>query len=169
MLRANFFLNFLKYKQNNVHDILQYNSVDKFELQDKINLQIIDVDKKISETSHALMEAQIVKFKSTFSRSNNFIEKIGKNVYKTKLDDSINWHQKQLKYLYIRRRELEINQEKLKGIFWINKIKRLLNIILIGVFIFLTLFIFFSGFMIIIYLMPLIILIFLVYLISTKR
>ena len=169
MLRANFFLNFLKYKQNNVHDILQYNSVDKFELQDKINLQIIDVDKKISETSHALMEAQIVKFKSTFSRSNNFIEKIGKNVYKTKLDDSINWHQKQLKYLYIRRRELEINQEKLKGIFWINKIKRLLNIILIGFFIFLTLFIFFSGFMIIIYLMPLIILIFLVYLISTKR
>ena len=169
MLRANFFFKYLKYKKNSTHDIVQYNSNEKFELQDQINIQIIDIDQKISENSKALVEAQIVKFKSTFSRSNNFIEQIGKNVYKTKLEDSINWHQKQLKYLYQRRRELEINLEKLKGIFWINKIKRLLNIILLGFFIFLTLFIFFSGFMIIIYLMPLIILIFLVYFISTKR
>ena len=169
MLRANFFFKYLKYKKNSTHDIVQYNSNEKFQLEDQINIQIIDIDQKISENSKALVEAQIVKFKSTFSRSNNFIEQIGKNVYKTKLEDSINWHQKQLKYLYQRRRELEINLEKLKGIFWINKIKRLLNIILLGFFIFLTLFIFFSGFIIIIYSMPLFILIFLVYLISTKR
>ncbi|WP_269616483.1 hypothetical protein [Prochlorococcus marinus] len=169
MLRANFLFKFLKYKQNNGHDIVQYNSNENFELQDQINIEIIDIDKKISENSKALVEAQIVKFKSTFSRSNNFIEQIGKNVYKTKLEDSINWHQKKLKYLYLRRRELEINLEKLKGIYWINKIKRILNLILIGFFILSTLFIFLSGFMIIIYLLPLIILIFLVYLVSTKR
>ena len=169
MLRANFFFKFLKYKQNNGHDIVQFNSNENFELQDQINIEIIDLDQKISENSKALVEAQIVKFKSTFSISNNFIEQIGKNVYKTKLEDSINWHQKQLKYLYLRRRELEINLEKLKGIYWINKIKRILNLILIGFFILSTLFIFLSGFMIIIYLLPLIILIFLVYLVSTKR
>ena len=90
-------------------------------------------------------------------------------MYKTKLEDSIDWHQKQLKELYLRRGELEINLEKLKGIFWLNRIKRLLRIILIGFFIFLTLFIFLSGFMIIIYLMPLIILIFLGYFVSQKR
>ncbi|WP_269611972.1 hypothetical protein [Prochlorococcus marinus] len=169
MFRANFLFKFLKYKQNNGHDIVQYHSNENFELQDQINIEIIDIDKKISENSKALVEAQIVKFKSTFSRSNNFIEQIGKNVYKTKLEDSINWHQKKLKYLYLRRRELEINLEKLKGIYWINKIKRILNLILIGFFILSTLFIFLSGFMIIIYLLPLIILIFLVYLVSTKR
>ena len=169
MLRANFFFKYLKYKKNSTHDIVQYNSNEKFELQDKINIQIIDIDQKISENSKALVEAQIVKFKSTFSRSNNFIEQIGKNVYKTKLEDSINWHQKQLKYLYQRRRELETNLEKLKGIFWINQIKRFLKIILIGFILFLILFIFLSGFIVIIYLMPLIILICLGYLISTKR
>ena len=169
MLRSNFFFKFFKYKQNNSHEIVQYNANTNFALQDQIKIKIIDIDQKIAENSKSLVEAQIVKLKSTFSKSNNFIEQIGKNVYKTKLEDSINWHQKQLKYLYQRRRELEINLEKLKGIFWINKIKRLLNIILLGFFIFLTLFIFFSGFMIIIYSMPLIILIFLVYLISTKR
>ena len=169
MLRANFLFKFLKHKQNNGHDIVQYNSNKNFELQDQINIEIIDIDQKISENSKALVEAQIVKLKSTFSRSNNFIEQIGKNVYKTKLEDSINWHQKQLKYLYLRRRELEINLEKLKGIYWINKIKRILNLILIGFFILSTIFIFLSGFMIIIYLLPLIILIFLVYLVSTKR
>tara|TARA_B100000902_G_scaffold376791_1_gene408322 strand:- start:129 stop:641 length:513 start_codon:yes stop_codon:yes gene_type:complete len=169
MLRANFFLKFFKYKQNNSHEIVKSNSNESFYLKDEINKQIIDIDQKISENSKSLVEAQIVKFRSTISRSNSFIEKIGKNVYKTKLEDSILWHQKQLKDLYLRRKELEVNLEKLKGIFWLNQIKRLLRMILIGFFIFLSLFIFLSGFMIIIYLMPFIILIFLVYLIYNKR
>ena len=169
MLRANFFFKFLKYKQNDSHAIIQYNSNKKFDLQDQINIKIIDIDQEISANSKALVEAQIVKLRSTFSSSNNFLEQIGKNIYKTKLDESINWHQKQIKELYLRRRELEINLEKLKGIFWINQIKRFLRFVLIGIFIFLSLFIFLSGFMIMIYLMPLIIIIFLVYLISTKK
>ena len=43
MLRANFLFNFLKYKQNNGHDIVQYNSNENFELQDQINIKIIDI------------------------------------------------------------------------------------------------------------------------------
>ena len=169
MLRANFFFKFFKYKQNNSYKIVKYNSNETFSLQDQIKAKIIEIDQRISETSKALVEAQIVKLRSIFSKSNNFIEQIGKNVYKTKLEDSINWHQKQLKELYLRRKELEINLEKIKGTFWLNRIKRLIKLILIGVFIFLNLFIFLSGFMIIIYLMPLIILIFLAYFISTKK
>ena len=169
MLRANFFLKFFKFKQNSNHEIVQYNSNQNFYLQDQIKTKMIEIDQNISETSKALVEAQIVKLRSTFSKSNNFIEQFGKNVYKAKLEDSISWHQKQLKDLYLRRRELEINLEKLKGVFWLNRLKRLLRTILIGFFIILSLLIFFSGFMIMIYLMPLIILIFLVYFISTKK
>ena len=169
MLRGDFFFKFFKYKKNSSHKIVKYNTTENFALEDQINNEIIDIDQKITETSRALVEAQIVKLRSTFSRSNNFIEQIGKKVYKTKFDYSINWHQKNLRELYLMRRELEINLEKLKGIFWLNKIKRLLRLILIGFFIFLSLFIFLSGFMIIIYLLPLIILIFLGYLISIKR
>ncbi len=169
MLRANFLLKSFIYKKNNSQKIMRYNSNQNFDLQDQIINKIIDIDQKISENSKALVEAQIVKLRSTFSRSNNFIEQIGKKLYKTKLEDSINWHQKQLKELYLRRRELEINLEKLKGIFWLNQIKRLLRIVSIGFLIFLSLFIFLSGFMIIIYLMPFMILIFLGYLISNKR
>ena len=169
MLGANFFFKLFKYKQNNRNKIVKYNSNESFNLQNQINLKVIEIDQKISEISKALVEAQIVKLRSKFSKSNNFIEHIGKNVYKTKLDDSIDWHQKELKNLYISRKELEVNLEKLKGVFWINRIKRFLRIILIGFFIFLSLFIFLSGFMMIIYLMPFILLIFLVYLISTKR
>ncbi len=169
MLRANFFFNFFKYKQNISHEIIKYNTNQNFSLQDQIKTKIIAIDQNISETSKALVEAQIVKLRSTFSKSNNFIEQFGKNVYKAKLEDSISWHQKQLKDLYLRRRELEINLEKLKGVFWLNRFKRLLRTILIGFFIILSLLIFFSGFMIMIYLMPLIILIFLVYFISTKK
>ena len=169
MLGANFFLKLFKYKRSNSHQIVEYNSNKNFNLQDQINLKIIETNQKISENSKALIEAQIVRFRSQFSKSNNFIEQIGKNVYQTKLEDSISWHQKQLKELYLKRRELAINLEKLKGVFWLNQIKRLLSIILIGFFIFLNLFIFLSGFMIIIYLMPLIILFFFVYFISKKR
>ena len=148
---------------------MQYNSNQNFPLQDQINNEIIEINQKISENSKALVDAQIVKLRSTFSRSNNFLERIGKNVYKTKIEESITWHQKQLQQLYFRRRELGISLEKLKGVFWLNQIKRCLKIILIGFFIFLALLIFLSGFMILIYLMPFIILIVLVYLISTKR
>jgi len=169
MLRGNFLCKFFKYKQNSSQKIVQYTSNKNFTLQDQINIKIIDIDQKISENSKALVEAQIVKLRSTFSRSNNFIEQIGKNVYKTKLEDSINWHQKQLKELYLQRRELEIKLDKLKGIFWLSQIKRLIRIILIGIFIFLSLFFFLSSIMIIIYLLPFIILIFFGYFLFNKR
>ena len=169
MLRVNLLYKFFKSKKNKRGEIIKYDSNKGFDLEDQINNKILEIDKQIAENSKALFEAQIVKFKSTFTTSNNFIDKIGKNLYKTKLDDSINWHQKQLKELYFRRRDLEMNLEKLKGIFWLNRIKRFLRIIFIGFFILLSLFIFLSGFMIIIYLLPLIILISLVYLFITRK
>ncbi len=169
MLRANFFYNFFKSKKDSNYEIIKYNSNEKLDLQDKINIEILDIEKKIAENSKALLDAQIVKIRSDFSKSNNFIDKIGKNVYKTKLEDSINWHQTQLKELYFRRRELQINLEKLKGIFWINRIKRFLIMILMGFLILFVLFIFLSGFMIIVYLLPLILLILVVYFLVTKK
>ena len=159
MLRSNFFYKFFKQSQNNNHEIMKFNPNQEFNLQEEMNLQIIAIDKKISENSKALMEAQIVKFRSTFSQSENIIETIGKNVYKKKVEESIKWHQNQLKELYLKRKELQINLEKLKGTFWLNKIKRLLQLIYISFFILIGLFIFLSGFMIIIYLLPLILLI----------
>ena len=104
MLRANFFFNFFKYRQNSSNKIVQYKSTESFALEDQIKTKIIEIDQKISNTSKNLVEAQIVKFRSTFSKYNNFLEQIGKNVYKTKLEESIIWHQKQLKELYIRRK-----------------------------------------------------------------
>ena len=148
---------------------MQYQFSENFSLKDQINTNIKKIDQKISENSKALIEAQIVKLRSTFFSSNNLIEQLSKNVYKKKLEESINWHQRQLKELYIKRRELETTLEKLKGVFWLNRIKRLLKILLIGIFIFLSLLVLLSGFMIIIYLMPIIIIILLGYLVSTKN
>ncbi len=169
MLRGNFFLKFFNYRKNRSQEIVKLNTEKKSSLEDLINLKIIDIDQKISENNKALVEAQIVKLRSTVSRQNNLIEQIGKNIYKTRLEDSINWHQEELKQLYVRRRELEINLDKVKGIFWLNQIKRTLRIVLQVFFIFVSLFIFLSGFMIIIYLLPLMILIFIAYFILTKR
>tara|TARA_Y100001968_G_scaffold75172_1_gene66588 strand:- start:495 stop:1007 length:513 start_codon:yes stop_codon:yes gene_type:complete len=169
MLRARFFYNFFKYEQNKSNEIVKYNSKSKLDLEDQINSRIIEIDEDISKNSTALFEAQIVKLRSTFSKSNNFIDKIGKNVYKKKLEESIDWHQDKLKELYFRRRELQTKLERVQGVFWLNRIKRFLKIIFIGFFILLSLFIFVSGFMIIIYILPLIILILLVYLLINKQ
>ena len=169
MLRARFFYNFFKYKQNKSNEIVKYKSNRKLDLEDQINSIIIEIDGDISKNSTELFEAQIVKLRSTFSKSNNFLDKIGKNVYRKKLDESIDWHQNKLKELYFRRRELQTKLERIKGIFWLNRIKTFLKIIFIGFFILLSLFIFVSGFMIIIYLLPLIILILLFYLLINKQ
>ncbi len=87
MLRANFFFKLFKSEKKISHEIEQYKSNNNFYLQDQFNTKIIEIDQKISENSQALIEAQVVKLKSRFSRSNNFIEQIGKNVYTTKLDE----------------------------------------------------------------------------------
>tara|TARA_B100001250_G_scaffold386503_1_gene383090 strand:+ start:2243 stop:2755 length:513 start_codon:yes stop_codon:yes gene_type:complete len=169
MLRANFFNKLFKYRKNSSHKIIKYNSNTQFDLQDQINSQIIEIDQKISENSKALIEAQIVKLRSSFSKSTNFIDKIGKNVYKAKLEESITWHQQKLKELYLKRRNLQRNLEKMTGIFWISQIKRFLTIIFIGFFILLSLFIFFSGFLVIIYLLPILMLLCLGYFIANKK
>tara|TARA_Y100001968_G_C18872592_1_gene487905 strand:+ start:24 stop:536 length:513 start_codon:yes stop_codon:yes gene_type:complete len=169
MLRENFIYRIFKDKKNKNNEIIKYNLDRNFNLRDEINNEINQINQQISENTKALFEAQIVKIRSSFSKSNNFIEKIGKNIYKTKLEDSISWHQNQLKDLYLRRRKLQITLEKLKGTFWINNIKRFLIIILVGSFILLSLFIFLSGFMIIIYLLPLILLIFIGYFLANKK
>ena len=169
MSLSGFFNNFFKSNRNKNYKIIKYNSNRELELQNQINNKLIEIDQEISETSRSLLEGQIVKLRSNLSKSNNFIDRIGKNVYKTKLDESIIWHQKQLKELYIIRKDLQIKLEKIKGIYWINRIKRLLAIIFFVIVLTLILFIFLSGFMIIIYLMPLIILIFLGYLLTSKK
>tara|TARA_Y100001968_G_C19217924_1_gene648143 strand:- start:167 stop:679 length:513 start_codon:yes stop_codon:yes gene_type:complete len=169
MLREDFFYKFMWFKRENSDQIIRYNSNRNLNIQNQINSNIIDIDQKISENSKALVEAQIVKLRSTFTKSNNFIESIGKNIYKQKIEDSINWHEKELKELYFKRKILQINLEKIKGIFWINRIKRFLKLILISFFILLSILIFLSGFMIIIYLLPIIIIIFLGYVLTTKK
>ena len=169
MLGANFFLNFFKYKKDISYKIVQYDKNKSFNLQDHIYNEINYIDQKISENSKALVEAQLVKFRSTFSKSNNFIEKIGKTAYKSKLEESINWHQKDIKNLYLRRKELVIELEKHQGIFWLNQIKRLFGIMLIIFLILLLLIILFSSFMLLIYSMPFILLIFIGYLIYRNR
>ena len=165
MLKENFFYKFFKYKQNNSLAIVNYDSTKKFDLEDKI----IEIDQRIFATNKALLEAQIVKFRSTFSNSNNFLEKIGKNVYKKKVDDSIKWYQKDLKELYLKRKTLKINLEKIKGIFWLNRIKRFLKTSLIILFILFSLLIFLSGFMMMIYILPLVLLMVLSYSLFSKK
>tara|TARA_Y100001968_G_scaffold184429_1_gene168957 strand:- start:612 stop:1121 length:510 start_codon:yes stop_codon:yes gene_type:complete len=169
MIGESFFIKFIKSRQNSINQIVKYKSNNRYDIEDQLNNEIIEVNRQISQNSKALIEAQIVKFRSSFSKSNNFIEKIGKNVYKQKIEDSINWHQEQLKELYSKRKKLQINLEKIKGIYWLNQIKRFIKIILIGFLVLLSLFVFLSGFMIMIYLLPLFALIFLCYLLATKR
>ena len=169
MLKENFFYKFFKYKQNNSLAIVKCDSTKKIDLEDQITNKILEIDHRILETNKALLEAQIVKFRSTFSNSNNFLEKIGKNVYKKKVDDSIKWYQKDLKELYLKRKILKTNLEKIKGIFWLNRIKRFLKTSLIIIFILLSLLILLSGFMMMIYILPLVLLMVLSYSLFSKK
>ena len=169
MWRSNLFYKFFKSKNNDHNKIVKYNSYRFSNIQDEIKTKIFEVDTKISEISKSLFEAQIVKFRSTFSKSNNLIGHIGKNLYQGKLEESIDWHQERLKILYLERKELQTKLEKIQGIFWINSLKRILAIMLSCLLLICGLFIFISGFMIMIYLLPLITLIFIEYWIMNKK
>ena len=169
MLRKNFFYNFFRDKKTDSKKIIKYNSKQNIDIEDNLKRQLLEIDTKISENSKALIESQIVKLRSTFSNPNNLIEQLGKNVYKAKLEDSIKWHQKILKELYLERKYLQIQLEKNTGVFWINRLKRFLTLISIGFFIILLIFIFISGFMFLIYLLPFILIFFFIYILISKK
>ena len=169
MFRADFFYQYFKYKLNNSNKIIKYNSHRKSSIEDQINTEIIEIEKKISEDSQALLDAKFIQFRSAFSKSNNFLEKLQTNIYKNKVQESIDWHQNSLKKLYFQRNKLKMNLEKIQGIYWINRIKRSLKILLIGFVFLLVIFIILSGFMIMIYFLPLIIVIYLCYLLTISK
>ncbi len=93
---------------------------------------------------------------------------MGKNIYKNQIEDSINWHLQKLKDLYFERRRVQIQLEKITGKFWMNRIKRILTVILLGFLLLFSIFIFVSGFLALIYSLPFLILIFIVYTLSRK-
>ena len=163
MLESNFFYKFFRNKKNTSDKITKFVPSKNFEIENNIKQQLMEIDREITQNSKSLFEAQIVKFRSAFSNPNNFIEKIGKNVYKVQIEDSINWHQKQLKNLYFERSKIQIQLEKITGRFWINRIKRIMKIILLGLGLLLSISIFISGFLAIIYLLPFFIFIFICY------
>ena len=165
MLRENFFYKFFNRKHSISHQLVKYNSNIISNLQGQINDKIIEIDRKIYENNKALVQAQVIQLKYKISKTNNFFDQIGRNVYQTKLDETISWHKEKLKELYFERKELQINLEKIQGIFWLNQFKRYLKLLGIVFLIFINISILLSGFMIIIYLLPLIILISLGYII----
>lgn len=169
MLDSNFFYKFFRYKKNTSHNITTYNPSNDFKINNKIKAQLIEIDKEIAQNSKALFEAQLVKFRTTFSKSHNLIEKMGKNIYKNQIEESINWHQQKLKDLYFDRRRIQIQLEKMTGRFWINRIKRILTLLLLGFLLLLSIFILISGFLAMIYSLPFLILIFIIYIFSRKN
>ena len=169
MLDSNFFYKLFRYKKNTSNEITAYNPSDNFKIDNKIKSQLIEIDREIAQNTKALFEAQIVKFRSTFSQPNNIIEKMGKNIYKNQIEDSINWHQQKLKDLYFERKRIQIQLEKITGSFWINRIKRSLVLVLLGFLLLVSIFILISGFLAMIYSLPFLILIFMVYILSRKN
>ena len=168
MFDSNFFYKFFRYKKITSNTITTYNPSSNFDIQNKVKTQLIEIDRELAKNSKALFEAQIVKFRSTFSKPNNLIEKMGKNIYKNQIEDSINWHQQKLKDLYFERWRVQIQLEKITGKFWINRIKRMLTLILLGFLLLLSIFIFISGFLAVVYSLPFLFLIFIFYIFLRK-
>ncbi len=169
MLDSNFFYKLFGYKKNTSNKITTYSPSNNFTIHKEIKTQLIEIDREITQNSKALFEAQIVKFRTTFSKTNNLIEKMGKNIYKNQIEDSVNWHQQKLKDLYFERRRLQIKSEKITGTFWLHRIKRILKVVLLGFLLLLIICIFISGFLAMIYSLPFLILIFIAYTLSRKN
>ena len=169
MFNSNFFHKIFRYKKNISSQITSYDPSNTFKIQSKNKAQMQEIDREIKQNSQALLEAQIVKLRTTFSNPNNLFEQIGRNVYKNQIDVSINWHQKKLKDLYFERRIIQMELEKENGTFWINSIKRSLIILLLIIISLFSVFILISGILAMIYLLPFFILILMGYILLKKK
>ncbi len=73
------------------------------------------LDQEIKFTSNALLEAQIVRIRSIFSRDNNILSNLQRRVVESTASSSVQWYQQELSILYKKRRGLQLELDRITG------------------------------------------------------
>ncbi len=130
-------INLLIRRRNRVYSIKRFEGNPSSDDIKSINWRLKEIEREIQITSQAILEAQLVKFRSIFFKSNNLFDGFQKRIVESSVNTSVQWHQQKLMELRKEKVKLQLNLDQLTGKGWERKTLRLIRItfIVIGLLI----------------------------------
>ncbi|WP_269623173.1 hypothetical protein [Prochlorococcus marinus] len=132
-----------KYDRNPTSNQIEY-------LTDKIRL----LEQEIKKTTKDLFEAQIVRFRSNFSKKNNIFDTLQNKIVESNAIQSANWHQQKLLELNNEYRDIQYKLDHLTGNFWKRRFQKWLRFASLVAILTSLIIIFILGLVAAIYLLP---------------
>ncbi len=131
--------------------------------------QIDSLDREIYEVTQALVQAQLVRLRTSFSQNTNWLGNLQQRWYQASSRESASWHKDRLLFLQQKRRKLKYQLEHLTGAYWPNQLRRLIAIAALVIILALGIWILFMGMITALYLLPIWGSILIIYLLLKQR
>ena len=148
--------NWILRKNKNVYDIDRYqsNNTSKDFIIQKITQDILKIDQKISKEAKDLFQTEVAGIKAAFSSNNSWLDRLQKNIYRSKIQNSAKWQRDQIRQLYQEKQKLQLQLDRLTGKFWIKQLQKWLTLFIFTVLVIFAIWIIFMGLVTTLYLLP---------------
>ncbi len=143
---------FRRIKRNySIQKIDYYN--DNYSVE-KLANKIKSLEVQINESNQAILQAQVVRIRSMFSRETNLLAGLQRSLVESQTSNSINWHIKNLYTLKEEKRNAQRKLDILTGQVWQKRIKNLISWLFIILSVFISIVILIMGIFAAIYSLP---------------
>tara|TARA_B100000029_G_scaffold40085_1_gene37403 strand:+ start:5768 stop:6292 length:525 start_codon:yes stop_codon:yes gene_type:complete len=120
-------------RRNNKHSIQKVSSLKHNILIESLRKKLAIVNHQITDTTKELLKVQAVGIRATFSRNNNWLDRLQKKFYWSQIQESSLFYREKLIILHKERKYVQSELDRLTGRYWIKRILRW--IILLTIFI----------------------------------
>ena len=162
-------INLLIRRNNRVYSIRKFEGNQSYGSIKSIVGRLKEIEYQIHITSQSILEAQLVKFRSVFSKNNNFFDGLQKKVVESSVNTSLKWHQEQLIALRKERIHLQLELVNLTGRRWQRKIIKLIKLVSILIGILISILFLIIGIFTTLYLLPFFIMLLFAFMILNKK
>ena len=161
-----------KYKRQATHshsEISLYKANKQKDRAEQLKDRLIQIDKKILMLSKELIQVQIVRIKYSLSNSKNWLHILQKKVYNVSIQESIDWHAKELRDARRERSIVQSEYDSFTGQTWSNRIKKWTLIFISSILMLFIISIFIMGLIAFIYSLPILIAVICLYLMLNRK
>ena len=147
-------INFLIRRRNRVYSIKRFEDNASSVSPQSLVERLKEVDSQIQITSQAILEAQLVKLRSVFFKSNSILDGFQKRIVESSVNTSVQWHQNHLRELREEKVKLQLHFDQLTGRAWQRKSIKLIRLFLMLIVVLISSLFFIMGIFTVIYLLP---------------
>ncbi len=90
--------------------------------------ELRNIERRIAELNRGLIEVQLVKLRAKFSQDKNLITLVQKRVFSGAIDESLNWHMKNIWQAYKEKNRIQARYDLITKTIWTRYLQKLIRI-----------------------------------------